>query len=316
MERPVRKAILPAAGRGTRFFPASKAIPKEMITVVDQPMMQYVLDEALDAGIEHCVIVIGPKKSAIENHFSSVTEANRMRGERRPHDAAGEEGLRVRRPMKVSFAWQDVPLGLGHAVWCARDLVGDEPFAVMNPDVVTRGRPGCLAQIMETYDATGANVVSIEECGPGQTMKYGIVELGQPLSDCSFRITSMVEKPPLGSEPSNFKISGRYILAPRIFDFLARQRPGTGGEVQLTDAMLGLAVEQPIFGHCFKGRSFDCGSREGFIAANIFLALNDAELRPIVLDEVDRYFRNEERSSLPGTNFTEQCESSDDRSDV
>ncbi len=169
----------------------------------------------------------------------------------------------------------------------------------MNPDVITRGTPACLAQIMATHAATGASVVSVEECGPGQAMKYGIVTPGQRLSDASFTITAIVEKPPLGSEPSNYKISGRYILTPRIFDFLAEHRRGAGGEVQLSDAMAELATEQPLLGHLFRGRSFDCGSKEGFIAANIALALDDAALRPIVLGEFEEFLRD--KNLLPGS---------------
>ena len=227
----IRKAIFPAAGLGTRFLPATRAIPKEMLTVVDQPVIQYVVDEALAAGIEHCIFVIGPKKSAIERYFGPATEVEPMLGERRRTQALANPSRGFEKASEVSFALQDSPLGLGHAIWCARDLIGDEPFAVLNPDVITRGDPGCLAQILETYSVTGGNVVSIEECSPDQTTKYGIVATGEKISDAAFHIATMVEKPRPGSAPSNLKISGRYILQPMIFEYLAQHRRGSGGEI-------------------------------------------------------------------------------------
>ena len=256
------------------------------------------MDEALAAGIEHCIFVIGPNKSAIEHHFGPATEVEPMLGERRRTQALAKPSRGLEKASEVSFALQDSPLGLGHAIWCARDLIGDEPFAVLNPDVITRGDPGCLAQILETYSVTGGNVVSIEECSPDQTTKYGIVATGKKVSDAAFHIAKMVEKPRPGSAPSNLKISGRYILQPMIFEYLAQHRRGSGGEIQLTDAMIGLGNTQPIFGHRFRGRSFDCGSKEGFIAANVAFALDHPELRPLVLREIDVFLRN--LNAVPG----------------
>ena len=200
---------------------------------------------------------------------------------------------------ETSFTRQHAPLGLGHAIWCARDLIGDEPFAVLLPDVVLRGEPGGLAQILETYNLVGGNVVGITECRPDQASRYGIVAPGEKISDDAFRIPTMVEKPKAGTAPSNLKLNGRYILQPRIFEHLARHDVGTGGEIQLTDALLRLADEQPLFGRRFHGRSFDCGSKEGFLAANIAFALESAELAPIVLHEMDIFLRKPTVSTDP-----------------
>jgi UTP--glucose-1-phosphate uridylyltransferase len=261
----VRKAVLPAAGLGTRLYPATRAVPKAMLPVMGRPVIEYIVDEARAAGIERVVIVTGPLGDAIENHFKA------------PHSdlPAGT----------VSFARQPRPLGLGHAVWCAREFIDGEPFAVLTADVIMRGEPGGLAQILQTYERVGGNVVSVEECAQDQTGRYGIVAPGDAISEAAFRIDAMVEKPPPGAAPSNLKISGRYILQPRILDLLAQQKPGAGGEIQLTDAMVRLATEQRFFGHRFKGRFFDCGSREGLLAANIAFALEDPLLSQVVRRE-------------------------------
>ncbi len=272
MHAPIRTAVFPVAGLGTRFLPVTKTVPKEMLPVVDRPALQYVVDEAKEAGIEHFVFVTGRGKAIIEDHFDhhfELEQTLRERGKERElallaHDmpAAGQ----------VSFTRQQQPLGLGHAVWCARELVGRAPFAVLLPDMLMQGRQGCLAEMIATYSETGGNVVGLGECHPEQTRQYGIVALGEASGE-AFRITGMVEKPAPENAPSNLYINGRYLFQPEIFDHLAAGRRGAGGEIQLTDAMLTLAGAQPFWGLRYKGRIFDTGSKAGFLAANFAYAL-------------------------------------------
>jgi UTP--glucose-1-phosphate uridylyltransferase len=285
----VRKAVFPVAGLGTRFLPATKSIPKEMLTIVDKPLIHYAVDEARAAGIEHFIFVTGRNKAAIEDYFDVPFELQAALRERGLTSTLAELGSGLPAAGATSFTRQHAPLGLGHAVWCARDIVGDEPFAVLLPDSITRGEPGCLAQIMETYALTGGNVVSVEESASHEVNRYGIVGVGEEISDAAFRVTAFVEKPEVGSAPSNLRINGRYILQPQIFGHLARQDRGVGGEIQLTDAIARLAAEQPVYGHRFRGRSYDCGSREGFIAANVAFALEDPRLALIIRREIDAF---------------------------
>jgi UTP--glucose-1-phosphate uridylyltransferase len=275
--KPVRKAVFPVAGLGTRFLPATKAIPKEMLTVVDRPVIQYVVDEARQAGIEHLVFITGRNKGAIEDHFDMQFELEHTLSERGKTE--GLEILAKALPAagQTSFTRQQAPLGLGHAVWCAREIVGNEPFALLLPDMVMQDEVGCLKRMMDVYDRNGGNVVSTEEVDWDQTHKYGIVEKGEEVEG-GFRITGMVEKPEPGTAPSNLFINGRYILQPEIFDLLETQKPGAGGEIQLTDAMLTLAREQDMFGFTFRGRTFDCGAKEGFVKANIAYAMTHPDL--------------------------------------
>lgn len=287
----VRTAIFPAAGLGTRFLPATRAVPKAMLTVIDRPMIQYAVEEAREAGIERFIFVTAPGNSAIEDHFSPADGLAATLREGGRTKALADLDRDLPKTGTIHFVRQHAPLGLGHAIWCARDLIDHEPFAVLNPDVITRGWPGCLAEMLETYGRTGGNVVSVAECRPDQTHQYGIVDEGERVSDAAFRIKAMVEKPAVGSAPSNLKISGRYILQQEILTHLSKLEPGVGREIQLTDALVRLADEQPIFGHLFRGRSFDCGSREGFVAANIALALEDDRLAAIVRHEVDLSLR-------------------------
>jgi UTP--glucose-1-phosphate uridylyltransferase len=272
----LRTAVFPVAGLGTRFLPATKAIPKEMLTVVDRPVIQYAVDEARAAGIEHFVMVTGRGKAAIEDHFDLAFELETTLRER--NRKAALEELVGERPAAgaVSFTRQQEPLGLGHAVWCAREIVGDEPFAVLLPDMVCD--PGCLAQMVEVYDRTGGNVIAVEACDPAETDKYGIVGVGETAGDDAFRITAMVEKPKPADAPSNLYINGRYIFQPEIFGHLARHERGAGGEIQLTDAMQHLAQTQPFYGVRFQGRTFDCGSKAGFLAANFAYALKREDI--------------------------------------
>jgi UTP--glucose-1-phosphate uridylyltransferase len=278
MPAPIRKAVFPVAGLGTRFLPATKAVPKEMLTIVDRPVIQYVVDEARAAGIEHFIFVTGRNKSVIEDHFDIQVELEKTLSERGRTRALEELARDLPEPGQMSFTRQQAPLGLGHAVWCARELVGNEPFAVLLPDMVMRGEPGCLAQMIAVYQQTGGNVVAVEQCDPARTDQYGIVGVGPEVDGGAFRITAMVEKPQPAAAPSNWYINGRYILQPGIFTLLGEQRRGAGNEIQLTDAMIRLAETDGFYACRFRGRTFDCGSKIGFLTANIAFALDRREI--------------------------------------
>jgi len=272
--RKIRKAVFPVAGLGTRFLPATKAMAKEMLTVVDRPLIQHVVDEAREAGIEHFIFVTSRNKGAIEDHFDRPVEleiALRERGKK-----AELEQLERDLPAAgaMSFIRQQSPLGLGHAVWCAREIVGNEPFALLLPDVLVQAKKSCLAQMIDAYAALGgdANLIAVEEVPDERTHMYGVVGMGER-KGAAFKITGMVEKPPRGKAPSNRIITGRYILQPEIFALLENQERGAGGEIQITDAMQALAKKQPFYGLDFEGRTLDCGSKIGFLAANVAYAL-------------------------------------------
>jgi UTP--glucose-1-phosphate uridylyltransferase len=273
----VRKAVFPVAGLGTRFLPATKAIPKEMLTVVDRPVIQYVVDEAREAGIEHFIFVTGRNKAVIEDHFDIQFELYDTLEQRGKSEILGRLQQLQPSPGQTSFTRQQVPLGLGHAVWCARELVGDEPFALLLPDMIMQSRKSCLASMVELYENTGSNIVAVQECDPAEAHKYGIVGRGEA-AHTGFRITGMVEKPAPGTAPSNLYINGRYILQPEIFGILEGQERGAGNEIQLTDAMLRLARDQPFYGYRYEGRTYDCGSPEGFVEANVAFALWRSDL--------------------------------------
>ncbi|MFC5585225.1 UTP--glucose-1-phosphate uridylyltransferase GalU [Nitratireductor kimnyeongensis] len=281
----LRKAVFPVAGLGTRFLPATKAVPKEMLTVVDKPVIQYVVDEAREAGIEHFIFVTGRNKAVIEDHFDIQVELYDTLERRGKTEVLDRLRSLQPQPGQTSYTRQQEPLGLGHAVWCARELVGNEPFALLLPDMIMQAPKGCLSQMAEVFEKTGGNVVSVEECDPSQTHKYGIVGRGADVAG-GFEINAMVEKPKPEDAPSNFYINGRYILQPTIFDLLAKQERGAGGEIQLTDSMLTLMKEQPFHGYHFTGRTFDCGSPEGFVEANLAFALERPDLRKHVLKAV------------------------------
>lgn len=270
--KPVRKAVIPVAGNGTRFLPATKAMPKEMLTIVNRPVIQYAVEEALAAGIEHIVFVTSRNKSAIEDHFDAKPEL--VSSLRRAGKDAQADLLDAMLPKAgcISYTRQQEPLGLGHAVWCARDVIGREPFALLLPDMVCFGEKGCTAGLVDLYQETGGNVVGVETCAPQDVSKYGIVGRGRDVEH-GFAVTAMVEKPRTSEAPSNFYLNGRYILQPEIFDLLEGQRAGVGGEIQLTDAMLGLSRSQAFHAHPYQGQTFDCGSKEGFVAANMTFAL-------------------------------------------
>ena len=285
----IRKAIFPVAGLGTRFLPATKAMPKEMLPVVDRPLIQHVVDEARQAGIEHCIFVTGRNKSVIEDHFDRQFELEVTLIERGKKNELKLLETDVPDAGGTSFTRQQSPLGLGHAVWCARDLVGNEPFAVILPDVLVKNPRGCLAQMMDAakdLDAN-ANIVAVEEVPMDRIHMYGVVGVGKPKGK-AFEITQMVEKPKAADAPSNLSITGRYILQPQIFELLGKQAAGAGGEIQLTDAMLALAKTQPFYGLKFDGRSYDCGSKIGFLTANVAYALDRPDLAPEFRSELKR----------------------------
>jgi UTP--glucose-1-phosphate uridylyltransferase len=278
---PIRKAILPVAGLGTRFLPATKAMPKEMLPVVDRPLIQHVVDEARQAGIEHFIFVTGRNKSVIEDHFDRQFELELTLTERKRKADLELLSRDLPGAGQTSFTRQQLPLGLGHAVWCARELVGYEPFALLLPDVLVQHGRGCLAQMIDACRQlpAAANVIAVEEVPMERVHMYGVVGVGKPWGN-AFEITEMVEKPARSEAPSNLIITGRYILQPEIFAILADQTRGAGGEIQLTDAMIRLAEQQAFYGLKFQGRSFDCGSKVGFLAANVAYALAREDIAP------------------------------------
>jgi UTP--glucose-1-phosphate uridylyltransferase len=291
--RPIRKAIFPVAGLGTRFLPATKAMPKEMLTVVDRPLIQHVVDEAREAGIEHFIFVTGRNKGVIEDHFDRQFELEATLNERNKRAELGLLEDALPEAGQASFTRQQSPLGLGHAVWCARGIVGNEPFALLLPDVLVQHSPGCLAQMMDVYRQNGndANMIAVEEVPPERAHMYGIVGVGAPVGK-AFKITQMVEKPKREEAPSNLSITGRYILQPEIFAILENQPRGAGGEIQLTDGMVRLAQAQPFLGLKFAGQSFDCGSKIGFLAANVSYALARKDLAPEFRAELKRIVKD------------------------
>jgi len=279
MAKPVRKAVLPVAGLGTRFLPATKVTPKELLTVVDKPVLQYVVDEGRAAGIEQFIFVTGRGKGAIEDYFDHSYELEAILAQKSKR--AEIEGLKPSLPEAgtMSFVRQQAPLGLGHAVWCARHLVGDEPFAVMLPDMVMEAKTPALAQAVQAYQKVGGNIVMVESCHPDETHKYGIVAVGERKGALA-SMTGMVEKPAKGLAPSTLFISGRYILQPDIFEVLGAHQKGAGGEIQLTDAMLKLLGPQSFHALEFDGVTYDCGDKLGFLRATVALALKRADLGP------------------------------------
>jgi UTP--glucose-1-phosphate uridylyltransferase len=288
MHKPIRKAVLPVAGLGTRFLPATKAIPKEMLTVVDRPVVQHVVDEARAAGIEHFVFVTGRNKGMIEDHFDNAYELEdtlSRRAKTRELDGLKADMLPAG---GASFTRQQAPLGLGHAVWCARDIIGDEPFALLLPDMLhhTTGK-GCLAEMIAAYDSHGGNHIAVAPVPDDQTHQYGIVGVTDRAAKVS-QITTMVEKPAKGTAPSNLHITGRYILQPSIFDLLAQQEKGAGGEIQLTDSMIRLSQTEAFFAVRFDGAIYDTGSKIGFLSANVAYAMARPDLAGDLKAEIAR----------------------------
>jgi UTP--glucose-1-phosphate uridylyltransferase len=286
----IRKAVFPVAGLGTRVLPATKAMPKEMLTIVDKPLIQYVYDEAREAGIEHFIFVTGRNKNVIEDHFDRMFELDATlaaRGKKAEQDILAQNQPDAG---AVSFTRQQAPLGLGHAVWCARDIVGNEPFAVVLPDELVLNTPGCLKQMIEMAATLGekSNLIAVEAVPDHLTHQYGICGVGKRTGKM-FEVDGMVEKPAKGTAPSNLSITGRYILQPEIFEILQTQERGAGGEIQLTDAMIGLAKSQKFYGVEFEGERHDCGSKPGFLRANIAYALKRPELREGLIAEMKKY---------------------------
>jgi UTP--glucose-1-phosphate uridylyltransferase len=275
----VRKAVFPVAGLGTRFLPATKAMPKEMLTIVDKPLIQYAVEEALEAGIEQIIFVTGRGKGALEDHFDisyELEDTMRARGK----SLSAIDGIR-QKPGSPVYVRQQEPLGLGHAVWCAREIVGDEPFAVLLPDELMVGKPGFIAQMVQAYNEVGGNIVGALEVADSETDKYGIISPGK-VDGRLTEVTALVEKPKQGSAPSNLMIPGRYILQPEVMRILETQAKGAGGEIQLTDAMAQLIGQQPFHGFTFDGQRYDCGDKAGYIQANLALALAREDIGPSV----------------------------------
>ncbi len=271
----IRKAVFPVAGLGTRFLPATKAIPKELLPIVDKPLIQYAVDEAREAGIEQMIFVTGRGKTAIVEHFDIAYELESTMAER-GKDLGVLESSRFT-PGDIITVRQQVPLGLGHAIWCARAIVGDEPFAILLPDEMMVGQPGCMAQMIEAYNEVGGNLISVLEVPQDEVSSYGVIDPGE-VSGALTEVRGLVEKPPADKAPSNKIISGRYILQPEVMRTLENQGKGAGGEIQLTDAMARMIGDQPFHAVTFNGQRYDCGSKTGFVEATLALALEREDL--------------------------------------
>jgi len=277
--KPVRKAVFPVAGLGTRFLPATKAVPKELLPIVDRPLIQYAVDEAIEAGIETMIFVTGRGKGAIEDHFDIAFELEATMGAR-GKDMSALARTRLK-PGNAVFVRQQEPLGLGHAIWCARDIIGDEPFAILLPDEFMHGSPGCMKQMVDAHKALGGNLICALEVPMEQTPSYGVIDPGAR-NGAVTEVKGLVEKPAAGTAPSNLILPGRYILQPEVMKILETQEKGAGGEIQLTDAMAAMIGTQPFHGLTFDGRRFDCGSKIGYVEANLALSLE----RPDMADEM------------------------------
>ena len=273
--KPIRKAVFPVAGLGTRFLPATKAIPKELLPIVDRPLIQYAVDEAREAGIEQMIFVTGRGKTALVENFDIAYELEATMSER-GKDLSVLEPTRFT-PGDLITVRQQVPLGLGHAIWCARAIVGDEPFAILLPDELMVGAPGCMKQMVEAYDEVGGNLISVLEVPREEVSSYGVIDPGESRGTLT-EVRGLVEKPPLAEAPSNKIISGRYILQPEVMRTLEKQEKGAGGEIQLTDAMAQMIGQQPFHAVTFGGRRFDCGSKTGFVEATLALALEREDM--------------------------------------
>lgn len=288
MIKPIRKAVFPVGGLGTRFLPATKSMPKEMLPVVDKPLIQYALEEARAAGIEEFIFVTGRGKTAIEDHFDHSYELEHSLAERGKSEALETVRQSLFEPGQVAYLRQQQPLGLGHAVWCARNLIGDEPFAVLLADDLVLAEESCLAQMVEAYNETGGNVVAVMDVPRDQTSKYGILDVTEDDGRIA-RAKGLVEKPKPEEAPSTLSIIGRYILQPQVLRELDRKETGAGGEIQLTDSMARTIPEVPFHGLRFAGRRFDCGSKEGFLEANIAFALARPDLQGAMRAILQRY---------------------------
>ena len=286
--KPVRKAVFPVAGLGTRFLPATKVMPKEMLPINDRPLIQHVYEEARDAGIDEFIFITGRYKNMLEEHFDFQPELEDTLASRGKEDMLQKVRDSEMPAGKLFLTRQPKPLGLGHAVWCAKKLIEDEPFAIILPDDLVNYKEGCLSQMIKTYNEHGGNIVAVKDIPREETSKYGILDIDQDNGD-TVSIKGLVEKPNPEDAPSTLSIIGRYILQPEVFDHLAAFEKGAGNEIQLTDAMAKLLGKQPFHGLRFKGQHFDCGSRLGFIAANLAYSLQDKEIGQSVREVLDGY---------------------------
>ncbi|ACN17310.1 GtaB [Desulforapulum autotrophicum HRM2] len=289
----IRKAVFPVAGLGTRFLPATKAMAKEMLPVVDKPIIQYAVEEALNAGIEQIIFVTGRGKNALENHFDHSYELELSLKHKEKNELLKQVEALVPETGTIIYTRQQEALGLGHAIWCARDIVGDEPFAVLLADDMIQAKRPVLSQMIDHFDRLRASVVAVMEVDEDQTDKYGILD-AEPIEENLVRIRGMIEKPKPADAPSNLAIIGRYILTPKIFHFLGKKQTGAGGEIQLTDAMEKLLEVQPIFGYKFEGTRFDCGDKAGFQMANIAFAMERPEIREKLLTFIQKICQSQE----------------------
>ena len=288
MVKPIKKAVFPVAGLGTRFLPATKAMPKEMLPVVDKPLIQYAVEEARDAGIDQIIFVTGRGKTVLLDHFDHSFELEHVLDERGKTGVLSEMQQLMSRPGQISSTRQQQPLGLGHAVWCARHFIADEAFAVLLADDLIMSNPGCLKQMMDVYQETGGNIVASEEVPPEHTDRYGILDVVEDDGRLA-RAKGLVEKPTPSEAPSNLCIIGRYILQPEVFEHLSKQSEGAGGEIQLTDALARTIEDMPFHGLRFEGKRFDCGSKLGFLEANVAFALDREDLGPDVAKMLKEY---------------------------
>jgi UTP--glucose-1-phosphate uridylyltransferase len=273
--KPIRKAVFPVAGLGTRFLPATKAIPKELLPIVDRPLIEYAVEEAREAGIEQMIFVTGRGKTALVDHFDIAYELEATMRER-GKDMSALDPTRFT-PGDLVTVRQQVPLGLGHAIWCARAIIGDDPFAILLPDELMVGEPGCMAQMVEAYDTIGGNLISVLEVPREEVSSYGVIDPGPSDGELT-EVRGLVEKPSVAEAPSNKIVSGRYILQPEVMRTLEKQEKGAGGEIQLTDAMAQMIGRQPFHAVTFAGRRFDCGSKTGFVEATLALALEREDM--------------------------------------
>jgi len=284
----VKKAVFPVAGLGTRFLPATKAMPKEMLPVVDKPLIQYAVEEALSAGIEEIIFVTGRRKEALEDHFDRSCELEHTLMVRNKETLLKELDSLVPESGTIIYTRQSEPLGLGHAIWCSRHAVGNEPFAVLLADDLVKTDQPVLAQMLARFEEVQSSIVAVEKIDPKQTDRYGILDVENP-DNSLLKIKGMVEKPRPDKAPSNLAIIGRYILTPEIYTYLGRKERGAGGEIQITDAMANLLKDQPIYGYLFEGQRFDCGSKAGFQMANLAYALDRPELKKDLIPFITEY---------------------------
>lgn len=291
----VKKAIIPAAGMGTRFLPATKAMPKEMLPIVDRPTIEYIVEEAILSGIEEIIIVTGKGKRAIEDHFDRNFELEQHLGEKGKFDLL--EKVNKSSNINIHYIRQKEPKGLGHAIWCARKFIGNEPFAVLLGDDIVKADVPCIKQLMEQFEAVNHSIIGVQQVSYEETNRYGIID---PISNEGriYEVQQFVEKPVLGTAPSNLAIMGRYVLTPKIFDFLEEQEIGAGGEIQLTDAIQKLNNIQPVFAYNFEGKRYDVGEQLGFIMTTIEFALQDVELAPKVRQMLERMQRESTKSLI------------------